>query len=463
MYELNPNLKEFWQTKARNKILFGGRCSSKSHDAAGISVYLASNFTLRIMCARRFQARISESVYTLVKAKIEDSPFAKDWIILKSSLTNKRTGSEFLFYGIEKNLSEIKSTEGIDILWLEEANYITKEHWEIIEPTIRKEGSEVWFVFNPDQALDFVYDTFVTEAREDTLVRHINWDENPWLTETMKKIIDRDYADDPKRADHIYGGQPRSGSDTAIIPLEFIEAAIDAHLNIPGWGEVNGAPRIGYDVADDGDDSNAMTHAIGNVCVGIEEWQGLEDELLKSCSRVWAKAREMGASITYDSIGVGATCGSKFGELNTDLDRTQFKPSYDAFNAGGAVQDPDGVYLTLPHTKILNKDHFENIKAQMWDHVAQKFRNTFNMINGNAVYPIDELISIDSSKVNPALLKKLKKELSVVKKDISGRGKFMAEKKEKLRDRGIESPNLADSFIMAFLKVKKAPRGFFDF
>lgn len=462
MYEMNPNLRDFWQTKARNKILFGGRASSKSHDAAGIAVYLTSNFTLRVMCARRFQARISESVYTLVKNKIEDSPFFKDWVILKSTMYNKRTGSEFLFYGIEKNLSEIKSTEGIDILWLEEANYITKEHWDIIEPTIRKNHSEVWFIFNPDNILDFVYDNFVTEQQNDTIVRHINWDENPWLSETMLKIIHQAYEDDPKSAEHIYGGKPKSGSDTAIIPLDFIEAAIDAHLHIEGWGAVDGARKIGYDVADDGEDKNATTIAIGNVCVGIDTWEGLEDELLKSCTRVWTLARETGASIVYDSIGVGASCGSKFAELNAELPKEAFRPDYDAFNAGGGVQDPDGVYMRLPHTNILNKEHFENIKAQMWDYVARKFRNTYNVRHHGAKVPIHDLISIDSSKIDPKLLKQLKKELSCVKKDVSGRGKFMAEPKDKLRLRGIPSPNLADSFIMAFIQPKRSPKGFFD-
>ena len=461
MYQLNPALKEFWQTPARNKVLPGGRASSKSHDAAGNAVFLASNFCLKVLCARRFQARIAESVYTLVKNKIEDSPFVKDWKILTTSMVNKRTGSEFLFFGIERNLLEIKSTEGVDILWLEEANYITEEHWDVLEATIRREFSEVWFIFNPDESTDFIYDHFVLTEQPDTIIRHINWDENPWLSDTMLKIIKEMYRKDPKKAEHIYGGKPKSGGDKSIIRLDYIEAAIDAHLNpkFAGKWTKDGKRRVGYDIADDGNDLNALAYTEGNIICGIDEWEGLEDELLKSCTKVWNFAKLNNASITYDSIGVGAHAGSKFKELN---DEHKLNIEYGAFNAGGSVENPDYVYITLPHMKILNKDHFENIKAQKWDEVADKFRKTYECIILGVNHEIHEMISISSADISPAHLKAMKKELSVVRKAVSGRGRFMAEKKEDLLKRGIKSPNIADAIIMSIMTPKRAARGFFD-
>lgn len=459
MYELNPALRNFWEHPARNKVLPGGRASSKSHDAAGIAVFLASNYTLKILCARRFQARISESVYALVKMKIETSPFRSDWKILKTSMENKVTGSVFLFFGIERNLAEIKSLEGVDILWLEEANYITEAHWKVLEPTIRKDTSEVWFIFNPDESTDFVYDHFILQEQEDTIVRHINWDENPWLSDTMLKIIRDAYEKDPKTAEHIYGGKPKTGSDKSIIRLDYIEAAIDAHTKIKGWDD-SGMVRLGFDVADDGDDLCAQVVTKGNIITFIEEWEGQEDELLKSCSKVWETARRFGAKVTYDSIGVGATCGAKFKELN-DIS-PNWKCDYFAFNAGETVENPDKVFMQLPHTKILNKEHFENVKAQKWFEVAEKFRKTFEVITMGAKHPIEELISIDSRGISQKMLKQIKKELSSVRKDISGRGKFMAEKKEDLRKRGIKSPNVADAVIMSVILPRKKARGFFD-
>lgn len=151
------------------------------------------------------------------------------------------------------------------------------------------------------------------------------------------------------------------------------------------------------------------------------------------------------------------SAGSKFSELNAEH---RLKIGYQAFNAGGGVRDPDAVFMKLPHMKILNKDHFENAKAQEWFDTATAFRKTFEVIVNGAKYPVDELISIDTSAIPEAVLKQLMRELSCVQKDTSARGKFMAEKKEKLRDRGIDSPNIADAFIMARIKAKKK-RGMF--
>lgn len=459
MFQLNPFLRAFWDTPARNKVLFGGRASSKSHDAAGRAVFLASNYSLRFLCARRFQARISESVYALVKAKIEDSPFFKDWKILNTSMVNKKTGSEFLFLGIERNLAEIKSLEDVDILWLEEANYITEAHWKVLEPTIRAETSEIWLVFNPDLITDFVYDRFVLNYQPSTIVQHINWNQNPWLSQTMIDIILHEYSVDRKRAEHVYGGKPRTGGDLSIINYEYITAAIDAHKKIPGWDNT-GQRRVGFDIADDGEDMCATAYAEGNILMEVDEWHGLEDELLKSSTRVWTYARERNAHITFDSIGVGASAGAKFMELNEAS--ASWKAEYYGFNAGAAVDRPDEVYMRLPHAKILNKEHFENAKAQKWDEVATKFRKTYEVIVHGAKHPIHELVSINSATISPKLLKQLQKELSVVRKDTSGRGKFMAEPKDKLRDRGIDSPNVADAIIMALMKPIAVAKGFWD-
>jgi phage terminase large subunit len=490
MYTLNPALKSFWRTRSRYKVLYGGRGSSKSHDAAGYAVFLAAHYTVKILCARKFQNKISESVYTLIKDKINASPFKADFEILKTSIRHRVTGSEFLFYGIERNLEEIKSTEGVDILWLEEAHYLNQEQWQTIEPTIRKEGSQVWLIFNPDQITDFIYQNFVVKPPRDTVKREINWQENPYLSETMLKIIYEYYRREPEEAQHVYGGVPRDGADKSVIPIKYVEAAINAHharykwvdqpaglrgadlakwriANIKnpkhyvciskGW-EPSGLKRIGFDVADDGDDKCATVFSHGNVVLKIDEWRGLEDELLKSCTRVWNMARDLGSTITWDSIGVGAHCGAKFGELNDEFKR---KIQYDPFNAGGRVDDPDGVYMKLPHIDLLNKDQFANIKAQKWDEVAARFRKTYEFIVLGIKHPIDELISIDLASVGEKLVEQLKFELASPRKDVDRMGKFKVESKDDMRDRGIKSPNVADALIMSMIRPKRAPATFF--
>ncbi len=457
MYQLNPALEDFWRTQSRYKALYGGRASSKSHDAAGFAVYLAANFKVRIMCARQFQNRISESVYNLIKAKIEDSEFDGEFELTKNSIIHKTTGSEFIFYGIARNLSEIKSAEGIDILWLEEANYLTKEQWETIEPTIRKNDSQIWLIWNPDEYMDFVFQNFVVDPPNDCITRKINFEENPYLSETMHEVIKDAYIRDPIAAKHIYGGDPKMGGDKSVISLVYVLAAIDAHKKL-GW-EPLGRKRVGYDVADDGDDTNAAVTSHGNVITGAEEWHGLEDELGKSCARVYNIARYTGSSIVWDSIGVGAGAGSRFKDFNEEH---ELDIDYEPFNAGSKVEDPDGVYLKLPHTNILNKDHFANIKAQKWDEVATRFRKTYEAVELGVDHPHEELISLDSETIPAAMLKKMKEELSHPRKDNDRNGRFKVESKDDLRKRGIPSPNIADAFIMAMITPKRNPAGFFD-
>ena len=119
---LNPVLREFWETPARNKILYGGRASSKSWDAAGFATFLADNYKLRILCVRQFQNRITDSVYSLLKIQIGRFGLNDRFDILRDRIISKETETEFMFYGLWRSIDEIKSLEGIDILWIEEAH-----------------------------------------------------------------------------------------------------------------------------------------------------------------------------------------------------------------------------------------------------------------------------------------------------------------------------------------------------
>ncbi|KAG0756714.1 hypothetical protein G6F22_020203 [Rhizopus arrhizus] len=144
-------------------------------------------------------------------------------------------------------------------------------------------------------------------------------------------------------------------------------AAIDAHLAL--GIEPTGRKRIGFDVADSGADKCAAIYAHGPLASWADEWKAGEDELLKSCTRVYEAARERQASVTYDSIGVGAGSGAKFNELNG---AGRGIVHHSKFNAGAAVFQPEAQYM--PGTK--NKDMFSNIKAQAWWGVADRLRNT---------------------------------------------------------------------------------------
>lgn len=437
---MNPALREFWATKSRYKALRGGRDSSKSHDAAGNAIRIADYCKAKFLCVRQFQNRIDHSVYTVLKDKIVAFGLSHRFYITNNSIKNIVTGSEFMFYGIQRNLLEIKSVEGADILWIEEAEGLTAEQMKVLRPTIRKEGSEIWLIWNPRYATDYIHKNFVVNPPKDCICRLINYDENPFLSDTSRKEIERLKEDDFEEYQHVYLGVPRDSSENSIIKLKWIEAAIDAHLSVePESGEWLGGVIVGYDVADDGDDANATTAMDGSVLIGLDQWQGKEDELAESAGRVKRTATKLNAlNIGYDSIGVGAGTGS---HLNILKWRKHFK-----FNAGAKVARPDRYYETAG--KIKNKDYFENLKAQAWRLVSNRFKNTYLAVTKGRKFRADQMISL-SSKVDRKLMEILKEELSVVEKDYSSSGKEMVEGKKQLMKRGVVSPNIADSFIIA--------------
>jgi phage terminase large subunit len=441
---LNPVLRPFWQQRARNRILHGGRASSKSHEAAGKVIDIAANCRVRVLCVRQFQNKIADSIYTLLKAKIEQFGYDHLFKITDNSIICLTTKSEFMFYGLARNITEIKSLEGIDILLSEESHLLTEEQWDILEPTIRKEGSECWLLFNARFVTDFIWKRFVVNPPPNTIIRHINYDENPFLSKTMLDIIEAAKIEDYDRYEHIYLGKPLENDDEAIIKRSHVMAAIDAHIKL--GINVSGSKRIGFDVADDGEDACATVSAYGVLTTGIDMWQAKEDEILKSCTRVYRQAVDYGnAEITYDAIGVGASCGGKFNELG-------YK-AHKKFLAGGAVVNGDKAIDKFNESRpikerIVNKDYYCNIKAQAWWSVAERLRNTYNAVTTGQIFTQDEMIFIDSSLPH---LEQLVTELCTPRKSYDNAGRVMVESKKDLKKRGISSPNIADAFIMAHL------------
>lgn len=443
MAQLNPNLKDFWFKdgkpadenfiKVRHRVLYGGRASSKSWEFAGMAAALADRYQTRFLCVRRYQNKIKESVHTLIKSQVDNFGFSG--FDVRATDIQHENGSEFVFYGIERNVDEIKSFEGADILWIEEAHNLTADQWKILKPTIRKQGSEIWISFNPRLVTDFVYQRFIVNPPKSCRVRLINYPDNPFLSETAKADIEEMKAEDEEEHDHVYLGVPRQDDDQAIIKRSWVEAAIDAHRHLDI--DMTGARTVGYDVADSGEDKNATIVANGAIAVDVDEWKAGEDELKESAFRAWGKVE--GGRLVYDSIGVGAGVGSNL----KDIEGIK-TGDYSKFNAGGAVVDPNVEYSP----KVKNGEKFENVKAQAWRSVADRLRNTYNAVNKGMKYPPSELISIDSEGIGKHL-ERLKTELSTPRVRYSKRGLDMVETKEELKKREIASPNLADAFIMA--------------
>lgn len=436
--QLNPALRQFWQKRARTRVLYGGRAASKSWDAAGYAVFLACRTKSRILCTRQFQNRIEESVYALIKNRITEFGLRGQFDILRDRITHRHTGSEFLFYGLNRNIDEIKSMEGIDICWIEEAHNLTQEQWEILNPTLRKDESQFWLTFNPRLATDFVYRHFILKKHPHTIIRKINYTENPFVSRTTLDEIAACRAASEDDFRHVYLGEPRADDENAVIKRAHIIAAIGAREKL--GIEPVGRRRIGFDVADSGNDQCALVYAHGPFVSWADLWPAGEDELLASTARAFNAAGQRNSDITYDSIGVGAAVGAMLNDLGT---QRKIQVAHNKFNAGSGVFRPDAFYK--PQTR--NKDHFANLKAQAWWLVADRFRNTYNAIHKGEIFKPDELIFLDPGMPH---LDRLIDELTMPLRDVDGAGRVKVESKQDLAKRNIASPNLADAFIMAF-------------
>ena len=141
-----PDKLQFLFSPARYKVAYGGRGGAKSWNFARALLIQGLSRTLRVLCAREFQNSIRESVHQVLSTQIEMLQLP-GYKVNQSEITNVN-GAEFIFAGIRNNPTRIKSLEGVDICWVEEAERVSEESWKILIPTIRKAGSEIWVSFN---------------------------------------------------------------------------------------------------------------------------------------------------------------------------------------------------------------------------------------------------------------------------------------------------------------------------
>jgi phage terminase large subunit len=212
----------------RYKVAHGGRGSTKSWSYARALLLRACQERMRILCARELQTSISESVHKLLADQIDLMGLSKYFEVQQQGIYGVN-GSEFFFYGIRNNITKVKSAEGIDICWCEEAEKISDNSWQVLIPTIRKSGSEIWITFNPDEISDPTYERFVVHKDDlpgDSVVREFNWNHNPWwYTDACKSMRDEKdylYRVDPEAANHVWGGECRRNASSQIFRGKYI-------------------------------------------------------------------------------------------------------------------------------------------------------------------------------------------------------------------------------------------------
>ncbi len=214
---------------ARYKVLYGGRGGAKSWGVARALLIIGARKATRILCAREFQTSIKDSVHKLLSDQIFAMGLQDFYEITQTAIRGKN-GTEFSFAGLKNNVANIKSYEGCDIAWIEEAQTTTKLSWNVLIPTIRKEGSEIWITFNPELETDETYKRFVINPPENSIVQRVNWSDNPWFPETLRLEKDALYARDREAYNTIWEGVCRQTVDGAIFAKEMQQAEFEGRI-----------------------------------------------------------------------------------------------------------------------------------------------------------------------------------------------------------------------------------------
>lgn len=225
---------------ARYKILWGGRGGSKSWTFASLTIDKMLEKQRKILCTRELQSSIADSVHQLLVNMI-DMRGLQEWFHVTDTAVRCHNGSEAIFKGLRHNTREIKSLEGIDIAWVEEAEKTSNASWEILIPTIRKEGSEIWGSLNPDLETDPTYIRFIKNRPPDSVVQYVSYVDNPNFPATLRAEMEYLKRVDFEAYLHVWAGHCRNFSDAQIFGKKYaVDTFTVVHDAKTGANTING-------------------------------------------------------------------------------------------------------------------------------------------------------------------------------------------------------------------------------
>jgi len=207
--------KDLFNPEYRYKCYWGGRGGAKSESFGRASLILTSSQPTRFLCTREIQNSIKDSVYKLLVDLI-DGYGLWGYRILRDAITHKN-GSEYLFKGLYNNIQSIKSLQDIDRCWVEEAQTISKQSLDILLPTIRAKDSEIWFSFNRLEEDDAIWTELCEEPDSKTLVKKVNWNDNPFFPEVLDNERLRCLKFRPDDYQTIWEGEPEKQAGGLVV------------------------------------------------------------------------------------------------------------------------------------------------------------------------------------------------------------------------------------------------------
>ena len=220
--------------RSRYKVIYGGRGGGRSWGCARALLLKSIQKPIRVLCAREIQKSIRDSVHKLLSDQIQLLSIGH-FFEVQEAVIKVRNGGEFVFAGLStQTIESIKSMEGVDYVWNEEAHIITKRSWDILIPTIRKENSEIWITFNPSLESDETFQRFVVNPPPDTVVVKLDYHDNPWFPDVLEKERLFCKENDPDSYPNIWEGACKPAVEGAIYYHEIEKAQKENRIcNVP--------------------------------------------------------------------------------------------------------------------------------------------------------------------------------------------------------------------------------------
>lgn len=313
---VSPKLEAF-RKPARIKGCRGGRgAAAKSWSIISLAVQRAHRERTHIVFLREVQLTLEESVWKLVRDTIDRLKYP-GWVVTKEYIDCPRTGSHIIFRGLsDLRADQIKSLEDFDLAIIEEAQSVSAHSLDILFPTIRKPGSEIWFGMNPDEEIDPIVARTWGSGRDDMILLDLlpGPVDNPWWTAELQKEMDEDFKRDHDLAEHVWNGAPRMQGERSVMSRGDIRAAMDR--TIPDDPEAD--IELGVDVARFGDDRSVIFKRRGMKVIDYRIFVKLDTQELARVT--WDMAgRNNCVKIKVDDTGLGGGVTDKLRDMGAQV------------------------------------------------------------------------------------------------------------------------------------------------
>ena len=367
----------FFAKRSTFRSVYGGRASTKTWTIAQILVAAASGRPLKIYCCREFQKSIRDSIKPVIEGVIERYAYS-DYARVLDQRIEFQNGSEFHFPGLERNRESIRGWEGVDIVWVDEAQRLSTATAEILVPTlVRNPGCQLICSWNPLNRTDWIWRRTIVKPRKGDVAQRVSWRDNAWLAPEADAERKACLRDEPDRYGHIWEGEPDDQNGArSVLSHDLVQLAVDAYPQAPPLTEY---AEIGLDVADSGAGFNAAVVRDGPTILHWERWRA--PTLKRTTDRAHSLARRWDAGrLYYDAGGIGAGVTSHFVEFESARNYLVIPELF-----GAAVRGKDSKYSY----QLRNADFFARRNAQLAWTLRLRAMQTRRLMAGDRVNPMD--------------------------------------------------------------------------